>query len=580
MQQLDVRLLGRPVVLVDGVAASPPKGAKPWALLAYLAATGRAHPRPEVAELLFGEAADPLGALRWNLAALRRLLCRPDALKGDPIRLDLSDAVVDTQRLEHGDLGLLGQETFGLLLAGLAFPDSPRFEMWLTAERARLHRRSASLLREGALRALAAGDHDLAVSRAGVLVSIDPFDEGHHALLIRALAIGGDAPAARAQFELCRALLQRELAIEPGPAVIAAVHLAARVTDASPALEPRALDARMTVAWQSFLSGSVDYGIDLGRSAVAMADRDDDVSPRIAARLFFAAMLSIAVRGWDEGATAATEALRLAEQAGHQWEEATARGVLAGIELMRADYNAAGGHASVGATRSTEAGAHALNLTFLAAVEADIGQCAQAVDHATQAVAAAEKSGDPIRIVYATAYAGQALLLEGDVDAARGHLERAVAVARPLAVLQPWPLALLAEAEARAGHLDVASEHAARAGAMSATTDIAYQRALALRAAALVDAARGDHDAAVDRLTQALGHARRTTGEGYAFHWPVAWILESLAAVTAHADLDASHRWAEILLDHATTSGMEAFIQRGQHLLAESVGLSGIQPPG
>lgn len=566
--QLDVRLLGRPVVLVDGVAAPPPKGAKPWGLLAYLAATQRAHPRSELAELMFCEAADPLGALRWNLAALRRLLCQPEALKGDTIRLDLSDAVIDIQLLEGGHVAAFEPGASGLLLSGLSFPDSPRFEMWLTGERARLLRRGTSLLREGALRALAAGDHELAVSRAGVLVSIDPLDEGHHALLIRAHAISGDAPAARAQYEHCRDVLLRELSIEPGPAVVAAAHLAAGVADASRTVDLRTIDAHMTVAWQSFLAGSVDHGIDLGRGAVAMADRDDDAGLQIMARLFFAAMLSIAVRGWDEGATVTTEALQLAERAGFPFEEATARGMLAGIDVMRADYRAAAGHATIGAARCSDAGAQALNLAFLAAVEADIGQGAQAVRHAVEAVGLAEESADPIRIAYATAYAGHTLLLEDDAEAARSHVERAVVVTTPMLVLLPWPLAMLAEIEVQAGHLDAATESAARAAAISVTTGVAYQQALALRASALVDSARGHHEVAADRLTVALAHARRTTGEGYAFHWPVAWILKSLAQVSANTDPDASQRWAETLLDHATAVGMHTFIQCGERLLA------------
>jgi DNA-binding SARP family transcriptional activator len=561
--QLDVRLLGRPVVLVDGVAAPPPKGAKPWGLLAYLAATAQAHPRSDLAELLFCEAVDPLGALRWNLAALRRLLGRPDALKGDAIRLDLADAVIDTQQLDGGELAELEPDASGLLLSGLSFPDSPRFEIWLTGERARLLRRVTSLRREGALRALAAGDHELAVSRARGLVSIDPLDEGHHALLIRAHAMSGDAPAAHAQYEHCRDVLLRELSIEPGPAVVAAAHLAAGMADASKTGDMASIDARMTVAWQSFLAGSVDHGIDLGRSAVAMADRDGDTGLQIMARLFFAAMLSIAVRGWDESATTITQALQLAERAGFSFEEATARGMLAGIELMRADYPAAAAHARIGGDRSIDAGARALNLAFVAAVEADIGQGAPAVGHALEAVMLAEESADPIRIVYAAAYAGHTLLLEGDADAARSHVERAVAVATPMLVLLPWPLAMRAEIEVRGGHLDAATESAARAAAISATTGVAYQQGLALRATALVDAARGNHEVAIDRLTVALAHARRTTGEGYAFHWPIAWILESLAQVSAHTDPDESRRWVEALLEHANAVGMHTFIRRG-----------------
>lgn len=568
MTRVDVRLLGRPAVLVDGVAVPPPKGAKAWGLLAYLASAHRAHLRSELAELLFGEAADPLGALRWNLAALRRLLGRPDALKGDPVRLEPSDAVVDVAQLEEGSLAVFHPGPSGLLLSGLSFPDCPLFEVWLTGERTRLSRRGASLIREGALRALAAGDNELAVSRAEELVVIDPLDEGHHALLIRAHALAGDAAAARRRYEQCRELLRRELSIEPGQAVVAAAHLAGEMAEAPGPIDVRTIDAHLTVAWQSFLAGSVDHGIDLGRSVATMADRGDDPGLQIMARLFLAAMLSIAVRGWDESATTTTEALRLAELAGHPFEEATARGVLAGIELMRADYQAAARHAGIGRARSSDAGAQALNLTFLAAVEADVGQGAQAVRHALEAVALAEESADPMRIAYATAYAGLALLLEGDVEDARGHVERAVAVLAPMLVLLPWPLAMLAEIEARTGNLDASTELAARAAAISATTGVAYQRGLALRAEALVDAARGDHEVAVDKLTLALSHARRTTGEGYTFHWPVAWILESLAIVSVPIDREASRRWAKALLVHAETVGMHTFIRRGERLLA------------
>ena len=93
-----------------------------------------------------------------------------------------------------------------------------------------------------------------------------------------------------------------------------------------------------------------------GDAAVAIADRGDDESLRIMARLFLAAMLSISVRGWDEGAAATIEALHLAERAGRSFEEATARGVIAGIDLIRADYGAAAGHALVGVAQCRRRG--------------------------------------------------------------------------------------------------------------------------------------------------------------------------------------------------------------------------------
>ena len=118
-------------MLVDGAEVPPPKGAKPWALLAYLVAEDRPRPRAELAELLFSGASDPLGALRWNLAALRRLLDRPDVVKGDPIGLDLSDARIDVRDVLSAHGPPTDPAPDGLLLAGLSFPDSPRFELWL-----------------------------------------------------------------------------------------------------------------------------------------------------------------------------------------------------------------------------------------------------------------------------------------------------------------------------------------------------------------------------------------------------------------------------------------------------------------
>ena len=43
--------------------------------------------RAQLAELIFGDADDPLGALRWTLAQLRRALGAPDTLRGDPLEL-------------------------------------------------------------------------------------------------------------------------------------------------------------------------------------------------------------------------------------------------------------------------------------------------------------------------------------------------------------------------------------------------------------------------------------------------------------------------------------------------------------
>src|SRR5882757_168584 len=80
-----IRLLGPPSIEGGGGTAHAPRGRKAWALLGYLLLAERPPSRKRLAELFFAEAEDPLGALRWTLAELRRSLDVPDLLTGDPV---------------------------------------------------------------------------------------------------------------------------------------------------------------------------------------------------------------------------------------------------------------------------------------------------------------------------------------------------------------------------------------------------------------------------------------------------------------------------------------------------------------
>jgi DNA-binding SARP family transcriptional activator len=88
---LAVRLLGKPAIERDGVPVQAPRGRKAWGLLLYLVLSERPPPRARLASLLFAEADDPLGALRWSLGELRRALDDPLILRGDPPSLRLPD---------------------------------------------------------------------------------------------------------------------------------------------------------------------------------------------------------------------------------------------------------------------------------------------------------------------------------------------------------------------------------------------------------------------------------------------------------------------------------------------------------
>lgn len=186
---LAIYLLGPPRVQENGEQRPPPRGHKPRALLALLTLSDVPLSRDRLTGLLFGDADDPLGSLRWNLAQLRRLLGSGVRLEGDPPRVDLPpETEIDVRTLVSGTWAEalrvpgLGRE----LLEGIQPATDAAFDAWLLAERRRCAGVAAAMLREAATARLAAGDARAAVELATRLVGLDEYDEEAHALLIRA----------------------------------------------------------------------------------------------------------------------------------------------------------------------------------------------------------------------------------------------------------------------------------------------------------------------------------------------------------------------------------------------------------
>jgi len=172
--------------------------------------------RERVAGLLFPEAADPLGSLRWTLSVLRRQLGERAKIGGDPLTLTLPPgSFVDVDVLDRGSwveavaLPGLGHN----LLDGMAFRASPGFEIWLESERRHVAGITAAVLHEAGLASLARGDAASARDYAFELVRLNRFDENAHTLLVRCLLAVGDREAAARQVNTCVELFERELGI-------------------------------------------------------------------------------------------------------------------------------------------------------------------------------------------------------------------------------------------------------------------------------------------------------------------------------------------------------------------------------
>src|SRR6267142_826962 len=215
---LTIRLLGPPRIERDGASVAGPRGHKAWALLAYLLLSRQPPSRRKLADLLFTDADDPLGALRWSLAQIRRALRQPGALRGDPVELALEPGIdVDLLRIrstalpEADDL----DHFTGELLEGMSFGASSAFEALLTVELCHFAATAQAMLLERAQAALGDGHPATAARLATCLLELNPLEEIHHEILVRSLVAAGDKEAALARVEACEKLLRRDLGSAP-----------------------------------------------------------------------------------------------------------------------------------------------------------------------------------------------------------------------------------------------------------------------------------------------------------------------------------------------------------------------------
>jgi len=199
MAESTIRLLGPPSIESTGTPSRQPRGRKAWAVLAYLALQPDGTGRSRLATLLFPDAADPLGALRWNLSELRRTLAGV-MFDGDPLRL----ALQPPWRCDVVELVGLGtlprpdpRSLNGQLLEGLSFADCPVFDSWLADQRYRLENCAQSLLYESSVSALASGDPREAAELASRALQRDPFHTDCNAVLVKALVATGEHRHAR-----------------------------------------------------------------------------------------------------------------------------------------------------------------------------------------------------------------------------------------------------------------------------------------------------------------------------------------------------------------------------------------------
>ncbi|MBU2667840.1 hypothetical protein KOI35_30445 [Actinoplanes bogorensis] len=553
---LTVHLLGAPWVdRSDGVTYQV-RSRKTWALLACLVLSERPLARSSLAGLLYAEAEDPMRALRWGLAEVRRAL--GVEIDGDPVRLVLpAGAVVDVDVLSRGswtaavDLPGLGAE----LLDGITIRGAPAFESWLLSERRRIAAASEAILHEAALGRLAAGELGPARDLALRAAAMNPLDENHQALVIRLYRLAGEDRAAERQYAAVAELFEKELGVRPG----IAIEEARRERDV-PDTDDASLEAIVESGAAAVAAGSVESGVRSLRTAVRLADAAKSDRWRVAARLRLGEALIHSLRGMDEeGLATLYEADRIASAVGNRAAAAWARAEIGYVDFLRARYD----RAERWLTDALEVadGAPAITarvLTYLGSVESDRAAYPQALDHLERAV---DLAGDARTEAYALSMVGRVHLLIGDLSRAAMLLDDSIRVAERdhwLAFL-PWPQALRGETSLAAGDPTGAARILGQAFARACQIGDPCWEGMAARSLALVAEAAGETGRAFDMLADARTRSNRLADP---YVWLDAYILDAqceLGRRHGHPGVDG---WIDTLRRLASRTGMREMTVR------------------
>lgn len=222
-------LLETPAVRVEDRLSPLALRPKTLALITYLALTEGEAARHEVARLLFPDAEAPLAALRWHLNHLRSTApafiagslraSRNHVMLRAPTDVALfrrsaahlsefpdTPEAATTLALYRGDL-----------VSSLSVSASPDFDNWLYVEQESLRRRFRQAAMAFARWSLAHDRAADALEPLSRLVSVDPYFEDGHVLLIHAYEALGQTNRAAAAYDRYQRIVRQELAAEPQP---------------------------------------------------------------------------------------------------------------------------------------------------------------------------------------------------------------------------------------------------------------------------------------------------------------------------------------------------------------------------
>lgn len=566
---LVIRLIGRPRLERDGELIAGPRGNKSWALLARLVRTADPVSRRRLVDELFSEADDPMGALRWSLAELRRRTGLIDAFKGNPLSAELGpDTVVDVLQMADGTVP--DDIPQGEFLEGVAITGSAGFDTWLSIERQRVDSELLSCLRQATLRALSGRHFDRAVTCAGAMVQRSPLEEGPHVLLVKALAASGHVDAAIRQVETSEEMFRRELGVEPTSAIRGAAR--ASVASPVPGVSSRASAESLRDAGLAALSaGAADAGLECLRGAAAAAETAHDACLLGECLMELGTALVHSVRGYDdEGSVVLEQAVEASTRAGAGHIAAKALSELGYVDMLAGRRKSATTNL---AAASELAGHDAALCAVLAGFEAmnlsDWGRTSQAADRFFEAVELSRSAGVARREIWNLGVGARTLFIEDRLEEAASWARRAGELAHQerWTAFRPWPEAWAAHVRLANGESPSLVRHDAES-----TFTLAHQlqdpcwEGVAAKVLALTYFADDEYETAMEWIGNASTSCWRVTD-------PYTWLSVEILITEAAAARDAGdHERAEAAArraaNEAARGSMNGLLARAQSILS------------
>jgi DNA-binding SARP family transcriptional activator len=501
---LNINLIGKPKVIGSDEIVRPVPGHQSWAVLARLLCADRPLSRRDLAADIFPDTEDPMGALRWCLASLRRAT-GAETLQGDPIDLNFpAGTYVDIWNLDEEEYDSFGTS---ILLEGVEPAASAAFSTWLMIEREHIASRLFERLRRDSIQALSVGNNKRGLTLALRAVKLRPLDESGHIILVKCLAMSGKIAAAIAHVDATEIEFLSEIGEKPSPALRAAARKT--IADAPEGVSQSAVvDSLIKSGAAAVSAGAVDAGLDCLRRAAADAAKLGDNQLLAKALQELGTSLVHAVRGFDdEGAILLRQAADIASRIGaseiaaHALRELGYIEALAGRRPSAAKYLEEALIYSHGDKKS-QAGVHAVigfNLV-------DWGRMELGGSHFEQSLALARSSGDRRREIWSLGIGAWGNIRSGRPEVARDRLTSCLTLCDDVRWLafRPWPVALLAETRlALRENSNSSQQELEEALALSSQLGDPCWQAITARSLALLHSEAGSFELAINWMAHA-----------------------------------------------------------------------------